>query len=160
VVFFTFFPHRIFETIWPWYSRLLGIAVWGVTRWFVPSLVCSAGTTPGFSGPQLEVSIIFACSGLDSLRLFQLLFALIAAVEWKHLNKRRALIAYFAGLGVTLMANVLRISLLVIFGNRGFTEWIMRQHVTAGWAVFTVAFLTFLTLTYNWMLQPKQALST
>ena len=75
-------------------------------------------------------------------------------------NKRRALIAYFAGLGVTLMANVLRISLLVIFGNRASTEWIMRQHVNAGWAVFTVAFLTFLTLTYNWMLQPKQALST
>jgi len=160
VVFFTFFPHRIFETIWPWYSRLLGIAVCGVTRWFVPSLVCSAGTIPAFSGPKLEVSIIFACSGLDSLRLFQLLFALIAAVEWKHLNKRRVLIAYFAGLGVTLMANVLRISLLVILGNRGFTEWIMQQHVNAGWAVFTLEFLTFLTLTYNWMLQPKQALSS
>jgi hypothetical protein len=57
-------------------------------------------------------------------------------------------------------ANVLRISLLVIFKNRASTEWIMRQHVNAGWAVFTVAFLTLLTLTYNWMLQPKQELST
>jgi len=158
VVFFTFFPHRIFETIWPWYSHLLGIAVCGVTRWFVPSLVCSAGIIPSFSGPKLQVSIIFACSGLDSLRLFQVLFGLIVAIEWKRLRRGRALIAYFAGLAMTLIANLLRISLLVILGNRGFTEWIMQQHVNAGWAVFTLEFLTFLTLTYNWMLQPKQAL--
>lgn len=156
VVFFTFFPHRIFETIWPWYSHVLGIAVCGVTRWFVPSLVCSAGITPSFSGPKLEVSIIFACSGLDSLRLFQLLFGLIVAIEWKRLKKGRALIAYFAGLAMTLIANLLRISLLVILGNRGFTEWIMRQHVNAGWAVFTVAFLMFLTVSYNWMLETEQ----
>jgi len=160
VVFFTFFPHRIFETIWPWYSHLLGIAVCGVTRWFVPSLVCSAGIIPSFSGPKLQVSIIFACSGLDSLRLFQVLFGLIVAIEWKRLRRGRALIAYFAGLAMTLIANLLRISLLVILGNRGFTEWIMQQHVNAGWAVFTLEFLTFLTLTYNWMLQPKQALSS
>ncbi len=159
IVFFTFFPHRLMETLWPWYSQLLGRIACVVAGAFVPNLVCHTGSIPTLAGPKLHVSIILACSGIDSIRLFQLLFAVIVVLDWQRLNRCRVLIAYLLGIATTVMANVLRISLLVILGNRGFEEWIMRQHVNAGWAVFSVAFLAFLSLTYNWMLQLKQTLA-
>jgi exosortase/archaeosortase family protein len=155
VVLLTFFPRRIFATLWPWYSQLLGRTVLGVAGLFVPNLFYKGAPIPTFVGPELDISIIFACSGIEGVSLFDSLFALVVAVEWKWLNKGRALIAYLVGFATVLTANALRISLLVILGNRGFADWVRRQHVEAGWVFFVVTFLAFLSVAYNWMLQAK-----
>src|SRR5262249_17977036 len=89
----------------------------------------------------------------DGIRLFQSLFVLVAAVDWKWFDKSRALIAYFAGVAAVVVANCLRISLLVILGNRDLTNWVIRQHGNAGWVVFTMAFLGFLWFAYPWILR-------
>lgn len=152
IVLFTFFPYRAFEILWPWYSQALGHTVCSLTSLFVSHVVCSTGAIPTLAGPKLEVSIIFACSGIESICLFDLLFGTVVAVEWKRCDKRRTLIAYFVGLVVTLIANALRISLLVIFGNRGWAQWVMRHHIYAGRAFFSLFFFAFLPITYSWML--------
>lgn len=155
VVLLTFFPHRIFATVWPWYSQWLGHIVYDIARMSVPGLGYSGAPIPTLVGPELDVFLIFGCSGIESVRLFDFLFGLVVAVEWKWLNKSRALLAYFAGLATVLMANVLRISLLVILGNRGFAKWVTQQHIDAGWVFFAMVFLAFLWVTYNWMFQTR-----
>lgn len=151
IVLFTFFPYRIFETLWPWYSQILAHSVASIASWLVPNLVYRAGAIPMFAGPALKVSIVFACSGVESIRLFDLLFALVVAVEWRSLNKLKTLIAYLVGVVATLMANALRITLFVILGNRGSAHFVMRHHIYAGRVFFSVVFFGFLSLAYSWM---------
>lgn len=157
IVLVTFFPYRIFEMLWPWYSQSMGRTVCSVTSSFISNLVCTSGTIPTLAGPKLEVSIIFACSGIESICLFDLLFGVVVALEWNRCNKGRTLIAYLLGLAVTLIANALRISLLVILGNRGWAEWVMRHHIYASRAFFPLVFFAFLSVTYDWMLGGAEA---
>ena len=151
VVLISFFPQRLFVTLWPWYSQILGRVAYSLSILFVPNLVCVAGPVPRLVGPMLDVSIVFGCSGIDGVRLFQALFALVATLEWKWLDKRRALIAYLAGIAAVVVANSVRISLLVILGNRGLTKWVTRQHGNVGWVFFAMTFLAFLWIAYDWM---------
>ena len=155
VVLLTFFPQRLLTMLWPWYSQTLGRAAYALAALFVPNLICVAGPIPTLAGPKLDVAIMYECSGIDGVCLFQALFALVAAVDWRSLNKSRVLIAYFAGITTMLVANFLRISLLAILGNRGLTTWIVRQHGNFGWTVFTLTFLAFLWISYEWMLSTE-----
>jgi exosortase/archaeosortase family protein len=154
LVLFTWNPFRIMETLWPWYSALLGRAVHGLAGIFVPGLGYSPGPVPTLLGPHLDVSVIFACSGLVGIRLFQLLFGIILVTDWNRLNKRRALWGYFAGCAAMVFANALRIVFLVVFGNRVSTNMAVRYHVTAGWYYFALVFLLLLFTGYRWLLRP------
>jgi exosortase/archaeosortase family protein len=149
----TFFPQRAFATAWPWYSQGLGKFVFVIARLFVSHLTYSAASFPTLIGPRLDVTIILACSGIDGIRLFDCLFGLVVLADWNRLNKWRALMSYFVGVGAILIANAMRIVLLVIVGNRISAHWVSRQHINAGWIFFVVVFLSFLSLTYRWMLQ-------
>jgi exosortase/archaeosortase family protein len=156
VVLLTFFPRRILETIWPVYGQILARVVSLLAHPFVPSLTYVAARTPILQGPALNVTILEACSGLNGLELFDYLFAMVVLCDWNRLNKGRALVAYFAGTAAMILANALRIASLVVFGNRGFTDIVIRFHISAGWVFFSFAFLIFLTVTYRWMLLPRQ----
>lgn len=153
LVLLTFFPQRAFATVWPWYSQQLGRFVFAIAHFFVFPLTYSAAPFPTLIGPKLDVTIVLACSGIDGIRLFDYLFGLVVLVDWNRLNKRRTLMSYFAGGGAILVANAVRIALLVIVGNRISADWVSRQHINAGWVFFVVVFLSFLALTYRWMLQ-------
>ena len=154
LVLVTWYPYRIFETLWPWHSALLGRFVHGLASILVPGLGYAPGPVPTFLGPHLDVSVIFACGGLAGIRLFQLLFGMILVADWNRLNKRRALWGYFAGCAAMILANALRIVFLVVFGNRVSTSMAMRYHVTAGWYYFTLVFLLLLFTFYRWLLRP------
>ena len=66
------------------------------------------------------------------------------------------MITYFVGNAVILVANVLRISLLVIVGNRIGPRYATGTfHVNAGWVFFSIVNLIFLALTYSWLLDRK-----
>jgi len=153
LVLFTWNPLRIFETLWPWYSAALGRFVHVLASIFVPGLGYSPGLVPTFLGPRLDVSIIFSCGGLQGIQLFQFLFGLILVVDWNRLNKRRALFGYFAGSAAMLLANALRIALLVVLGNRVSPDLVARYHVNAGWFFFSLVFVAFLFMSYYWLLR-------
>jgi exosortase/archaeosortase family protein len=152
VVLFTFFPGRILTALWPWYGQVLGRVVFFFARLFVPGLSYVSAFTPTLDGPDLDVTILQACSGISGIELFDCLFAFVALLDWNRLRKGRALLAYFGGIGAMFLGNALRISALVILGNRGFADVIARFHVSAGWIFFSAVFVLYLSLTYRKLL--------
>jgi exosortase/archaeosortase family protein len=155
VVLFTFLPSRALEALWPWYGQLLGRFVHILAGVFVPSLAYLADANPTLSGPQLDVTIVRECSGINGLELFDYLFGIVLLLDWKRLRKGRALIAYFCGIAAMLLGNAIRIASFVVFGNHGFAESVSRFHISAGWVFFSGVFVVFLSLTYRWMLQKE-----
>lgn len=152
IVLLTWNPSRLFETVWPSYSAYLGRFVYALGGLFVAGLGYVPGAIPTLIGPKLDVSILFACSGLNGVKLFQILFGVMLLVDWNRLKKMRALAAYFAGLVAMLVANALRIALLVVLGNRVSADLVVRFHIDAGWVFFTSTFLVFLVISYRWLL--------
>lgn len=147
----TFYPYRLFAFAWPWYSRALGEVVYLLAHPFVPSIHLLFGTTPTLVGPGLDVSIIFACGGLEAIKLFQAIFALGLVLDWNALNHTRLIVAYFAGLAVTMVTNAIRIALLVIAGNRFSPDLVARYHLDAGWVFFALVFAALVLLTFAWL---------
>jgi exosortase/archaeosortase family protein len=152
VVLLTFFPSRALQASWPWYGQALGRFVHTLARIFVPKLAYIADANPTLSGPELDVTIVPDCSGINGLELFDYLFSVVALVDWNRFHKGRALLAYFAGLSAMLLGNAIRITSFVALGNHGFAESVSRFHISAGWAFFSVVFLVYLSMTYRWML--------
>lgn len=147
----TFYPYRVFHAVWPWYSPFLGQAVFWFSHNFVPGLQLMSSTSPVLVGPALDVVIIPACGGLQILKMFQILFALVLVLDWESLNKVRTLVAYLGGMTAMLSLNALRIALLVIVGNRWYPEFIVRHHIVVSW-IFPAAFLAiFLWIGYGWL---------
>ena len=151
VVLLTFFPSRVLQSIWPWYGQGLGRFVHMMARVFVPKVGYLADSNPTLSGPDLDVTIVPECSGINGLELFDYLFVVVALVDWNRLRKNRALLGYFAGLLAMLFGNAIRITSFVVLGNRGFAESVSRFHISAGWIFFSVVFLVYLSMTYGWM---------
>jgi exosortase/archaeosortase family protein len=154
VVLFTFFPSRVAGAIWPWYGQVLGRMVFFVSGLLAPGLTLGTGLTPTIHGPDLDVTILFSCSGISGVELFDYLFAIVAFADWNRLRKGHALLAYFAGIAAMLVGNGLRIVTFVVLGNRGFADGISRFHISAGWLFFSAVFLVYLSLTYRWFLKP------
>jgi exosortase/archaeosortase family protein len=149
LVLFTFFPARILGAIWPWYGQLLGRLVFVSSGLFVHGLTYTRALNPVLQGPHLDVTVLLACSGISGIELFDYLFAFVALVDWNRLHKGRTLIAYFAGILLMFLSNALRIAALVVLGNQGFTDAVVRFHLSAGWIFFSVVFLVFLSLAYR-----------
>lgn len=151
----TLYPYRLFIAAWPWYSQALGQAVYALAHPFVAGLQFNPLPSPVLAGPGLDVVILFWCSGLQSIKLFQMVFVLMLVVDWRLLDRRRALLGYFAGLAFMLAANVLRITLLVIAGNN-FPQLAAHYHVTAGWIFFALAIAIYIGLVYGWLVADSQ----
>jgi exosortase/archaeosortase family protein len=149
VVLFTFFPQRIFATVWPWYAQVLGKVVFYFSRFFVQGLSYSNSVNPTVHGPDVDVTIVFACSGISGIELFDCLFAFVVLLDWNRVHKGRVLVAYVAGIAAMCLANALRIASFVIFGNRGAAGIVVGFHLSAGWVFFFAVFFTYLLLTYR-----------
>jgi len=157
VVLLTFFPSRALEALWPWYGQVLGRFVHTLARIFVPRLAYLADSNPTLNGPDLDVTIVPECSGINGLELFDYLFGVVALLDWNRLRKGRTLFAYCAGLSAMLLGNAIRIATFVVLGNHGFAASVSRFHISAGWIFFSAVFLVYLSLTYSWMLGKRDA---
>jgi len=157
VVLFTFFPSRAITSIWPWYGQALGKFVFFLSQTVVPSLAYKSSLTPTLAGPDLDVTILLACSGISGVMLFDYLFAFVVFLDWNCLRKGRALLAYFAGIAVIVFGNALRITSFVVLGNLGFAKFVARFHLSAGWIFFTLVFLVYLSLIYRHLISSAVA---
>jgi exosortase/archaeosortase family protein len=156
VVLFTFFPRRVLESLWPWYGQALSRLVFLLASPLAPGLGYVKDLAPTVTGPNLDVTIILACSGINGLELFDYLFAFVALLDWNRLRKRRMLLAYFSGLLAMLLANTLRLTTIVVLGNHGYADIVSRFHISAGWVFFCAMFLLYISLIYSWMLHKKR----
>lgn len=151
VALLTFSPYRLFAVAWPVYSQMLGHFVHSLAGFFVPGLCYQAKGDPVLIGPALGVEIVTGCSGLNGLRLFQDLFALLLLMDWDRLRRWRAFVGYFGGMAWMLLANALRIALMVVLGNRVSADLVIRYHLNAGWLFFVSAVLVYVLMTYRWL---------
>jgi exosortase/archaeosortase family protein len=152
VVLFTFFPGRILDTLWPLYGQALGRFVFYLAKIFVPSLTYIKAFTPMLSGPDLDVTILPSCSGINGIELFDYLFAFVVLIDWRRLRKGPTLLAYLGGLAAILLGNALRITSFVVLGNHGFAYVVERFHISAGWIFFSFVFLAYLSVIYHGLL--------
>jgi exosortase/archaeosortase family protein len=148
-------PYRIFATAWPWYCQVLGRFAHALARPFVAGLAYVPLPTPTLSGPTLDVHIVFACSGLEAIKLFQIVFAFMLVLDWTYLHKSRTLIAYFAGMAAMLAANAVRIALLAITGNLA-PRLAIQHHLTLGWIFFACVAALLIVPLYGWVM-PRRA---
>jgi exosortase/archaeosortase family protein len=155
VVLFTYLPRHALEALWPWYGQVLGRFVYTLSWFFVPGLGYESDLTPTLTGPHQDITIVFACSGISGFELFGYLFGFVALLDWNRLRKGRALFIYVVGLFTMLLGNAVRIASLVVLGNRGFSDFVSQFHTSAGSVFFSVIFLVYLFLTFNWMLKKK-----
>jgi exosortase/archaeosortase family protein len=88
-------------------------------------------SNPTLSGPDLDVTIVPECSGINGLELFDYLFGVVAVLDWNRLRKGRVLFAYGTGLFAMLLGNAIRITCFV--------------------------FLVYLSMVYGWMLGKRDA---
>ena len=154
VVLITFFPYRLLHMIWPIYSRAIASLAYFGAEPFVKGIGFISQPAPTILGPKLDLEVVFSCSGFSALALFDTLVALAAFLDWNDLNPKRLLVAYGVGAAAILVANVVRISLLVIVGNLISPGYALgRFHVNAGWVFFAMVYLVILSTSYRWMLR-------
>jgi exosortase/archaeosortase family protein len=125
-------PRRALETLWPWYGQILGRFVYTMAQLLVSGLGYENDLNPTVTGPDMDIAILPACSGIHGLELLGYLFGLLAFLDWNRLGKSRALLVYFAGSFVMLLSNALRITSFIVLGNRGFIDFVSRFHQSAG----------------------------
>jgi exosortase/archaeosortase family protein len=102
---------------------------------------------------HFEVSVLQACSGLDSLFMFTALYAFIGLVDHKRLNVLRFVLIYpFAALGMYLI-NILRVYLLIVIGVTISPDLAIHLfHTYAGMILFIIYFGVFWKLAYKWLM--------
>jgi exosortase/archaeosortase family protein len=152
VAILTYYPYRLFVGAWPVYSKVLGHTVHAVASLFVPGLGYEFGGNPTITGQALDVHILFGCSGLDSVRYFQLLFAFVLVLDWDRLRRWRTLAGYIAGLATIVVANAIRITAMAVIGNRISADLVVQYHLQAGWIYSTSVFLIFMFVSHRWLL--------
>lgn len=154
IVLFVFFPNRYFQSIWPWYSKLLTTGAAFVCSAFVPGTYVTNG--PGdmiVVGRSVDMIVSFSCSGITGMNLFHLLFGIVAVIEWNRLRKMRALICFVIGGIAYMVANFLRLIILFLIGN------LVSNKISLdflGWVIFGITFYILMKITYDWMVQGEQ----
>src|SRR2546430_14728390 len=118
VVLLTFFPSRALEALWPWYGQLLGRFVHRLARVFVPELAYLGDSNPTLSGPDLDVTIVPECSGINGLELFDYLFGVVAVLAFDRLYKWGAVCSFAPAARAVVFWLFLRNRRIFLLGNR------------------------------------------
>jgi len=93
-----------------------------------------------------------ACSGVYSIFLFTALYLFIAFVDWKKINKIKALILFIPAVAGAFLVNILRVFLLFAVGGYFSKELAMGlYHSYSGMIFFLLYFAIFWFLFYKWM---------
>lgn len=149
-----FFDVVIFQVwkLWPVFSSGVLSAVKFMLSLTFPQVQYISPLTLGVN--NFWVSILQACSGLDSLFMFSALYAFIGLVDYKKLNMVKFFYLYpIAALGMYLV-NILRVYFLIVIGATISPQLALRLfHTYAGMILFIIYFGLFWKVTYKKMLK-------
>ncbi|MEK6935322.1 MAG: archaeosortase/exosortase family protein, partial [Nanoarchaeota archaeon] len=97
-----------------------------------------------------------ACSGIYSIFLFSALYLFIVFIDWKKINKKKALILFVPAVAGAFLVNVLRVFILFLVGGYVSKEVAMGMyHSYTGMIFFLLYFAVFWFLFYKWMKNEK-----
>jgi hypothetical protein len=92
-----------------------------------------------------------ACSGIESLFMFVGLFILLVVYEQKRLDFRKSAFVFFLGLIGTYILNIIRVTLLMVIGQKHPDFALGMFHSNAAWILFSVYVLVLMFCCYDWM---------
>lgn len=148
------YSYELFQNEWIIFAKITSIGTAGILSLFMEGVTYSFESiyrpivmTPTFSG-----IIARSCSGIIGLSLFALLFGLILVMDWRHINKAKAVASFIIGLAGIVLINIIRITSLFLVGiyvDREFALGLF--HTNIGLVLFLVYFLIFEFYSYNWL---------
>ncbi|MFH1426356.1 MAG: archaeosortase/exosortase family protein [Candidatus Kerfeldbacteria bacterium] len=179
---FALFPLRVFRRFWVALAGSVGLAYvfFQLSLWFkgfwnffadgVSAVVVvilqllghdvtrltGAENAPIIQLTDFSLTINHQCSGIESMSLFALLFALILIVDRDKINWKKAAIAFVPGIILMYGVNVIRIVVLflvAIYYNLQFA--IHTFHTNAGWILFILYFAIFWSLSFKFITAKK-----
>ncbi len=101
---------------------------------------------------NFAVEIAEACSGLESIFLFTVLYIFIAFIDWKKLDKKKIILFYPLLLAGLIGVNILRVFLLILVGVLISPDVMVALfHTYLGMVLFVIYFLVFLIFGYKRM---------
>lgn len=132
-----------------WVLQLLGQEV---------SVVSNAAAGPTVNFGSFALRIESPCSGVESMSLFSLLYALIVLVDRKKIRWGRAIIAYIPGVIVMYLVNVFRIVVLFLIAIYYDYQFAIHTfHTNAGWILFIIYFGIFWSLAFRFITKKEGA---
>jgi exosortase/archaeosortase family protein len=136
--------------LWPIFSTIVLHAVY-----FLLSLSFrDVAIVPPF-GLFLDNFVVFieeACSGVDSLYLFSLLYLLLAFLDWRQFNKKKLFLMLIPAILGLFAVNILRVYVLILAGVFVSPELTVTLfHTYIGMVLFIIYFMLFWRFLYTWM---------
>lgn len=108
-----------------------------------------------FNGDTGELYISTGCAGLDSLFLFISGFVAFLMVENVRLD-RRISIALVAGIATAYLANILRMTIIVLMGIHYGTQAMLATHENAGTLIFLGWIAVFWFVMYQFVMKREE----
>lgn len=136
--------------LWPFFSNL----VLQVQYFIFSKLYDNVAIIPprGLFVNTFAVEIAEACSGLESIFLFTVLYIFISVLDWKKLILKRVLLLFPLLLAGLVIVNIVRVFVLILVGVL-INPQIMAAlfHTYLGLLLFVAYFLLFMRFGYGWL---------
>jgi len=148
------FYYQLFKGFWHVLAYVVAKVVYFMLSLTYPNVTFSMNPdmTATIGTNAFNVIIAGACSGIDGVKLFLILFTFFLIIDWKAINPKKAVLLYFLGTVIMFTVNIIRVYLVLLIGNIVNPEFAMKGfHANIGWILFTFVFIIFEYLTYNWM---------
>lgn len=151
VVFYVLLTYSM--KLWPFFSKIVAGIVYFLLRLVSKDAVYTLEKgVPSIGLPGVVAQIHSACSGIEGMGLFLLLFTALVIVEYKDISKNKLLVLYPAGVLGAFIVNIIRTFLLFIAGYFISPDFAIGAfHSNTGWILFTIYFLGFIYFAYPWM---------
>jgi len=140
--------------LWPYLSLIVMKITYFFLKLVSDNVAIIGDRTLMFEG--FPAQIAEACSGIYSIFIFVSLYLFAILLDWKKINKKRAMILFIPAVLGAFAVNILRVFLLFIFGayvSKSLALGLYHSYV--GMIFFMIYFAVFWLLFYNWMKRPE-----
>ena len=136
--------------LWPYLSATETNVVYFLLKFVSNDVHYTAPNIIIFEGFGVQVGE--PCSGIYSIFIFTGLYLFIMFVDWKKLNKAKALSVFLPAVFGAFVVNIFRVFLLMIIGARLSKEAALGlYHSYTGMIFFLIYFIAFWGIFYKWI---------
>lgn len=136
--------------LWPYFSMIVLKAVYFLLGLISQNTQLINSTTIMFDG--FAAQIAEACSGIYSIFIFSSLYIFFVLLDWKKINKIKAVLMFFPAVLGAFLVNILRVFFLMIIGAHISREIALGfYHSYTGMIFFLIYFAVFWGIFYRWM---------
>ena len=136
--------------LWPYLSLVVLKIVYFLLKSIISDVQIIGASTLQLG--DFTATIGEACSGIYSIFIFASLYLFAVLLDWKKLNKIKAILIFIPAVLGAFFANVLRVFLLFIFGAYVSEKLALGlYHSYTGMIFFLIYFAIFWVIFYKWM---------